>query len=71
MITEADPAKVQAFQAAQAKVSSSLAASLVTVEQYPDLKSQGRFPTCMTQLEGTENRINVTIRDYNGGGAGL
>jgi LemA protein len=61
-----DPAKVQAFQAAQANVSSSLSRLLVTVEQYPDLKSQGRFADLMTQLEGTENRINVTIRDYNG-----
>lgn len=61
-----DPAKVQAFQAAQANVSSSLSRLLVTVEQYPDLKSQARFADLMTQLEGTENRINVSIRDYNG-----
>ena len=61
-----DPAKVQAFQAAQANVSSSLSRLLVTVEQYPDLKSQGRFADLMTQLEGTENRINISIRDYNG-----
>jgi LemA protein len=60
-----DPAKVQAFQAAQANVSSSLSRLLVTVEQYPDLKSQARFADLMTQLEGTENRINITIRDYN------
>src|SRR3546814_18561773 len=38
---------------------------LVTVEKYPDLKSQGRFADLMTQLEGTENRINISIRDYN------
>jgi len=60
-----DPAKVQAFQAAQANVSSSLSRLLVTVEQYPDLKSQARFADLMTQLEGTENRINISIRDYN------
>jgi LemA protein len=60
-----DPAKVQAFQAAQANVSSSLSRLLVTVEQYPELKSQGRFADLMTQLEGTENRINISIRDYN------
>lgn len=61
-----DPAKVQAYQAAQSNVSSSLSRLLVTVEQYPDLKSQGRFADLMTQLEGTENRITVSIRDYNG-----
>jgi LemA protein len=60
-----DPAKVQAFQAAQANVSSSLSRLLVSVEQYPDLKSQQRFADLMTQLEGTENRINIAIRDYN------
>lgn len=61
-----DPAKVEAFQAAQANVSSSLSRLLVTVEQYPELKSQARFADLMTQLEGTENRINIAIRDYNG-----
>jgi len=61
-----DPAKVQAFQAAQSNVGSALGRLLVTVEQYPDLKSQARFADLMTQLEGTENRINITIRDYNG-----
>lgn len=61
-----DPAKVQAFQAAQANVSGSLSRLLATVEAYPDLKSQGRFADLMTQLEGTENRITVSIRDYNG-----
>jgi LemA protein len=60
-----DPAKVQAFQAAQANVSSSLSRLLVSVEQYPDLKSQQRFADLMTQLESTENRINIAIRDYN------
>ncbi|MCW2338761.1 LemA protein [Sphingobium sp. B2D3A] len=60
-----DPAKVQAFQAAQNNVSGALSRLLVTVERYPDLKSQERFADLMTQLEGTENRINISIRDYN------
>src|SRR3546814_8597875 len=59
------PAKVQTFQQAQGNVSSALGRLLVTVERYPDLKSQGRFADLMTQLEGTENRINVSIQDYN------
>jgi len=61
-----DPAKVQAFQQAQGNVSSALGRLLVTVERYPDLKSQARFADLMTQLEGTENRINVSVQDYNG-----
>jgi LemA protein len=60
-----DPAKVEAFRAAQGNVSSALGRLLVTVEQYPQLQSQQRFADLMTQLEGTENRINVTIQDYN------
>ena len=60
-----DPAKVQQFQQAQAALGSSVGRLLVTVEKYPDLKSQGRFGDLQQQLEGTENRINIAIRDYN------
>lgn len=60
-----DPAKVEAFRQAQGNVSSALGRLLVSVEQYPQLQSQARFADLMTQLEGTENRINVSIRDYN------
>ena len=41
-------------------------AKVQAVEAYPDLKSQARFADLMTQLEGTENRINVSVQDYNG-----
>jgi LemA protein len=60
-----DPAKVEAFRAAQSNVTSALGRLLVTVEQYPQLQSQGRFADLMTQLEGTENRITVSVQDYN------
>ncbi|MGQ3101749.1 LemA family protein [Sphingopyxis solisilvae] len=61
-----DPAKVQAFQQAQGQVTGALSRLLATVEAYPTLASQQRFADLMTQLEGTENRINVTVQDYNG-----
>jgi LemA protein len=61
-----DPAKVQAFQQAQGQVTSTLSRLLATVESYPTLASQQRFADLMTQLEGTENRINVSVQDYNG-----
>lgn len=61
-----DPAKVEAFRQAQGQVSNSLGRLLVTMEAYPDLKSQGRFADLQTQLEGTENRITTAITDYNG-----
>ena len=34
-------------------------------EAYPELQSQGNFATLMSQLEGTENRVAIAIRDYN------
>jgi LemA protein len=60
-----DPAKVQAFQAAQNQLSGSLGRLLVTVEAYPNLKSSENFLTLQSQLEGTENRIEIARRDYN------
>ncbi|MEA3081067.1 MAG: LemA protein [Sphingomonadales bacterium] len=60
-----DPAKVQAFQAAQNQLSGSLGRLLVSVEAYPDLKSNQNFLALQDQLEGTENRIEIARRDYN------
>ena len=60
-----DPAKMQAFQQAQGELSGALSRLMVTVEQYPELRSQENFGRFMTQLEGSENRIRVAIRDYN------
>ena len=60
-----DPTKVQQFQAAQQQLGGSLSRLLATVESYPELKSQANFTTLMSQLEGTENRITISIRDYN------
>ena len=58
-----DPAKVEAFQKAQGAVTVSLQR---LQEAYPELKSQGNYTTLMSQLEGTENRINIARSDYNG-----
>ena len=60
-----DPAKVQEFQNAQNQLSGSLGRLLVSVEAYPDLKSNQNFLALQDQLEGTENRINASRRDYN------
>ncbi len=58
-----DPAKMSAFNQAQNAVTLSLQR---LQEAYPQLQSQGNFKTLMDQLEGTENRIAISIRDYNG-----
>jgi LemA protein len=60
-----DPAKMASFQAAQNQLSGSLSRLLVSVEQYPQLKSQEGYLKLQDQLEGSENRIRITIRDYN------
>ncbi len=59
-----DPAAIQKFQAAQDQLSGALSRLLVTVERYPDLKSNQNFLALQSQLEGTENRISVARRDY-------
>jgi LemA protein len=60
-----DPAKVAQFQQAQTALSGSLGRLLATAEAYPDLKSNANFLALQSQLEGTENRINVSVKDYN------
>ena len=59
-----DPAALQRYQAAQEQLSGALSRLLVTVERYPDLKSNQNFLALQTALEGTENRIGVARRDY-------
>ncbi|EQB32879.1 LemA family protein [Sphingobium ummariense] len=60
-----DPAKVAQYQAAQAQLSQGLGRLLASVEAYPDLKTNQNFLELQSQLEGTENRIAISIRDYN------
>ncbi|MGY4395638.1 LemA protein [Sphingomonas sp. UYAg733] len=57
-----DPAKLAQFDRAQSAISLSLQR---LQEAYPELKSQGNYTTLMSQLEGTENRIGISRRDYN------
>lgn len=60
-----DAAKIQQFQQAQGQLSGALSRLLVTVERYPDLKSNQNFLDLQAQLEGTENRITVARTRYN------
>jgi len=62
--TVTDPAKFKEFQDAQGALTGALGRLLVTVERYPDLKSNQNFLALQSQLEGTENRIAVARRDY-------
>ncbi|MHB9880473.1 LemA family protein [Pacificimonas sp. ICDLI1SI03] len=60
-----DPAQMQQYAAAQDQLSGALSRLLVTVERYPELRSNENFLMLQQQLEGTENRIAVARRDYN------
>ncbi|HEY0312628.1 MAG TPA: LemA family protein [Allosphingosinicella sp.] len=57
-----DPAAMQRFSEAQNRLTLSLQR---LQEAYPQLQSQGNFKALITELEGTENRIAIAIRDYN------
>ncbi len=67
-----DPEAFKKFQQAQAELGGALSRLLITVERYPELKSNQNFLALQSQLEGTENRITVermryneAVRDYN------
>ena len=60
-----DPAAMQRFAEAQSRLSAAIIPLQRLQEAYPELRSQQNFATLMQQLEGTENRINIAIRDYN------
>ncbi len=60
-----NPENIKKFQAAQEELKGSLSRLLVSVEQYPDLKANQNFLELQSQLEGTENRINVSRNDFN------
>jgi len=60
-----DSASLGAFQRAQAQLQGSFSRLMAVAEQYPDLKTTQAFRDFQTQIEGTENRINVSRRDYN------
>jgi LemA protein len=67
-----DPAAFKKFQDAQNQLGGALSRLLVTVERYPELKSNQNFLALQSQLEGTENRITVerqrsneAVREYN------
>lgn len=60
-----DPKTLEAFQQAQGNLQSSFGRLIASFEAYPDLKTTKAFQDFQTQIEGTENRINVARQDYN------
>jgi LemA protein len=61
-----DQASLDKYQAAQGQLQSTFGKLLAVAENYPDIKTTKAFQDFQTQIEGTENRINVARQDYNG-----
>lgn len=60
-----DNASLQKFQEAQSGLSSALSKLMISVERYPQLTATQNFSNLQSQLEGTENRINVERNRFN------
>ena len=60
-----DPAKMEQFAAAQGQLGQGLGRLLASFEAYPQIQSNQNYIALQSQLEGTENRIAVALRDYN------
>lgn len=59
------PEQIAQFSKVQSGLTGALSKLLVSVERYPDLKSNKNFLELQAQIEGTENRINVERNRFN------
>src|SRR6185312_8060077 len=60
-----DPNSLAQYQQAQGQLQSAFGRLLAVAEAYPQLQTTKAFQDFQTQIEGTENRINVARKDYN------
>ncbi len=73
-INPSDPAQLAQFEKAQSALGGALSRLLVTVERYPEIRTNQNFLELQSQIEGTENRIavermsfNKAVQEYNNG----
>lgn len=59
------PEQLEQFRQAQANVGGALGRLLAVAENYPNLQANQNFLDLQSQLEGTENRINVARNRFN------
>jgi len=57
--------QIKNFQKTQGELSAALGKLLAVAEAYPDLKANQNFLELQAQLEGTENRIAESRRQFN------
>jgi len=60
-----NPQSLQQFEQAQNQLQGAFGRLLAVAENYPDLKTTQAFRDFQTQIEGTENRINIARQDFN------
>ncbi len=60
-----NPQSLQQYQQAQNQFQGAFGRLLAVAEAYPDLKTTKAFQDFQTQIEGTENRINIARQDFN------
>ena len=60
-----DQASMDKYQQAQGQMQGAFSRLMGYVENYPDIKTTKSFQDFQSQIEGTENRINVARQDYN------
>ena len=63
--TNVTPEQLAQFQQAKSAEMGALSRLLVTVEKYPELRTTQAFLELQSQIEGTENRINVERDRFN------
>jgi len=63
--TKATSEQLAQFQQAKGAEMGALSRLLVSVERYPELKTTDAFKELQSQIEGTENRINVARDRFN------
>lgn len=60
-----DQASLDKYQQNQTQMRGAFSNLMGYVESYPDIKTTKAFQDFQTQIDGTENRINVARQDYN------
>lgn len=66
-----DPKAMQQLVSMQGELGGALSKLMAVSERYPDLKASQNFLDLQSQLEGTENRINVARTRYNAAAQGF
>ena len=62
---EADAKQIKALEETEHKLNASLVKLFAVAENYPQLRASEQFMQLQSQIEGAENRINITRMQFN------